>query len=106
MVEAVDCLQADVTRCGGSTEYQRVCGPARAHSRQVSAHCAPHLHAAVMAAVPNGRHIEWFHDHVRIEEMFFDGTLSPKGGSIRPRDDAAGHGLTFRPAAAEPYRVR
>jgi L-alanine-DL-glutamate epimerase-like enolase superfamily enzyme len=106
MVEVVDCLQADVTRCGGITEFLRVGALARAHSRQVSAHCAPHLHAAVMAAMPNARHIEWFHDHVRIEEMFFDGTLSPKGGSIRPRDDLAGHGLAFRPAAAEPYRVR
>jgi L-alanine-DL-glutamate epimerase-like enolase superfamily enzyme len=105
MIEAVDCLQADVTRCGGITEFLRVAGLARAHNRQVSGHCAPHLHAAVMAAVPNARHIEWFHDHVRIEEMFFGGTLSPKGGSIRPRDDAAGHGLVFKPAAAEPYRV-
>jgi L-alanine-DL-glutamate epimerase-like enolase superfamily enzyme len=105
MVEAVDCLQADVTRCGGITEFLRVAGLARAHCRQVSAHCAPHLHAAVMAAVPNARHIEWFHDHVRIEEMFFDGALSPKGGTIRPHDDAVGHGLTFRSVEAEPYRV-
>ncbi len=105
MVEAVDCLQADVTRCGGITEFVRVAGLARAHGRDVSAHCAPHLHAAVMAAVPNVRHIEWFHDHVRIEEMFFEGTLSPKGGAICPRDDAAGHGLAFKQAAAEPYRV-
>jgi L-alanine-DL-glutamate epimerase-like enolase superfamily enzyme len=105
LVEAVDCLQADVTRCGGITEFLRVAGLARAHGRQVSAHCAPHLHAAVMAAVPNARHIEWFHDHVRIEEMLFDGTLSPKGGRILPRDDVAGHGLTFRPTVAEAYRV-
>ncbi|HEU5160143.1 MAG TPA: enolase C-terminal domain-like protein [Streptosporangiaceae bacterium] len=105
MVDAVDCLQADVTRCGGITEFLRVTGLARAHNRQVSAHCAPHLHAAVMAAVPNARHIEWFHDHVRIEELFFAGTLSPKGGVIRPRDDAPGHGLAFKQADAEPYRV-
>jgi hypothetical protein len=37
--------------------------------------------------------------------MFFDGTLSPKGGAIRPRDDAPGHGLTFKQADAEPFRV-
>lgn len=23
------------------------------------------------------RYLEYFHDHVRIEEMFFEGTLSP-----------------------------
>jgi hypothetical protein len=59
-----------------------------------------------MAAIPNARHIEWFHDHVRIESMLFDGALSPKGGSIRPRDDAPGLGLDFKRADAERYRVR
>jgi L-alanine-DL-glutamate epimerase-like enolase superfamily enzyme len=105
MVDAVDCLQADVTRCGGITEFLRVAGLARAHCRDVSAHCAPHLHAAVMAAIPNARHIEWFHDHARIEAMLFDGALSPKGGVIRPRDDVPGHGLSFKDAEAERYRV-
>ena len=51
---------------------------------EVSGHCAPHLHAHVAAAVPNLRHLEWFHDHVRIESMFFDGTLDPH----RRRDHA------------------
>ena len=57
------------------------------------------------AAIPNFRHLEWFHDHVRIESMFFDGTLDPSGGSIRPDPGRPGLGLTFRSAGAEPYRV-
>jgi L-alanine-DL-glutamate epimerase-like enolase superfamily enzyme len=105
MVDAVDCPQADVTRCGGITEFLRVAALARAHGRDVSAHCAPHLHAAVMTAIPNARHIEWFHDHVRIEEMFFDGTLPAKGGTIRPHDDVAGHGLVFKESDAESFRI-
>ena len=106
LIDAVDCPQADVTRIGGITEFLRVAGLARAHGRDLSAHCAPHLHVAVMAAIPNARHIEWFHDHVRIESMLFDGVLSPKGGAVRPRGDAPGLGLEFRRADAERYRVR
>jgi hypothetical protein len=72
----------------------------------VSGHCAPHLHAHVAAATPNVRHLEWFHDHVRIESMFFDGTLDPVGGNVRPDPCAPGHGLTLRRGDAERHRVR
>lgn len=106
MIDAVDCPQADVTRVGGITEFLRVAGLARAHGKDLSAHCAPHLHAAVMAAIPNARHIEWFHDHVRIESAFFEGALSPAGGAVRPHEDAPGFGLEFRRPDAERYRVR
>ena len=81
---AVDCLQADVTRCGGITEWLRVAAVAAAHGLEISGHCAPHLHAHVAAATPNLRHLEWFHDHVRIEHLLFDGALDPGGGTVRP----------------------
>jgi hypothetical protein len=55
--------------------------------------------------VPNLRHLEWFHDHVRIEQLLFDGTLDPAGGVVRPDDYAVGHGLTFRRDEAERYAV-
>jgi L-alanine-DL-glutamate epimerase-like enolase superfamily enzyme len=102
---AVDCVQVDVTRCGGITELLRVAAVAAAHGLQVSGHCAPHQHAAVLSAVPNLRHLEWFHDHVRIEQLLFDGTLDPAGGVVRPDDYAVGHGLTVRWEAAEPYSL-
>jgi hypothetical protein len=51
------------------------------------------------------RHAEWFHDHVRIERMFFDGVHDPAGGTLRLPADAPGNGLTLRAADAEPYRV-
>ena len=54
---------------------------------------------------PNLRHLEWFHDHVRIESMFFDGTLDPVGGTIRPDPGTPGNGLTLRAADTEQYRV-
>jgi len=103
---AVDCLQVDVTRCGGITELRRVAAVAAAHGLQVSGHCAPYAHLAVLTTVPNLRHLEWFHDHVRIETMLFEGCPEPLGGALRPPAEPAGHGLTWLPRAAAPYRVR
>src|SRR5450755_5013386 len=79
---AVDCLQLDVTRCGGISEFLRGAALAAAHSMQVSGHCAPNLHAHVGAAVPNLRHVEYFHDHQRTERLMFDGALDPAGGEL------------------------
>ncbi len=101
--DAVDCLQLDVTRCGGITEFLRGAALAAAHNLQVSGHCAPNLHAHVATAVPNLRHVEYFHDHQRIERMLFDGTLNPGGGLMTPDPDRPGHGMTVR-ADAERFR--
>jgi L-alanine-DL-glutamate epimerase-like enolase superfamily enzyme len=101
---AVDCLQVDATRCGGLTEFLRAAALAQAHGLEISAHCAPHVHAAAAASVPNFRHLEWFHDHVRIEDMFFDGALDPTGGTVRPLT-GLGHGLTLRTDDVEEYQV-
>ena len=103
---AVDCLQVDVTRCGGITEWVRAAAVAAAAGLQVSGHCAPNLHAQVAASVPNLRHLEYFHDHVRIEDMIFDGALDPTGGALRPDQSRPGLGLDFKRADAEPFRVR
>jgi L-alanine-DL-glutamate epimerase-like enolase superfamily enzyme len=103
--EAVDCLQLDVTRCGGITEFLRGAALAAAHNMQVSGHCAPNLHAQVAVAVPNLRHLEYFHDHQRIERMLFDGTLDPAGGVLTPDPDRPGLGLELRSADAERYRA-
>ncbi|WP_367046385.1 enolase C-terminal domain-like protein [Streptomyces sp. Je 1-332] len=105
MIPSVDCLQLDATRCGGLTEWLRAAALAQAHGIEVSARCSPHAHAAVAACVPNLRHIEWLHDHVRIESMFFDGALDPTGGHVRP-DGGVGHGLELRRTEeVEEYRV-
>ncbi|NGO77309.1 mandelate racemase [Streptomyces sp. YC504] len=100
----VDCLQADATRVGGLTAWLRAAALAQAHGLEISAYGAPHAHAAAAACVPNLRHIEWFHDHVRVESMFFDGVLDPTGGVVRP-DGGIGHGLRLRAEEIEEYRV-
>lgn len=103
--EAVDCLQVDVTRCGGYLEWIRAASLAGARSVQVSGHCAPNLHAHVAAAVPNLRHLEYFHDHHRIEHMLFDGALDPKGGALVPDQGRPGNGMALKVTDAERYRT-
>ncbi len=102
---AVDCLQADVTRCGGLTGLQTVIGAADAHHVDVSAHCAPAVSAHAFAGARHFRHLEWFHDHVRLEAMVFDGTLSPRGGAVELPRDRPGLGLELKRADIEPHLV-
>jgi L-alanine-DL-glutamate epimerase-like enolase superfamily enzyme len=102
-VGAVDVVQADVTRCGGITGFLQVATLADAHHVDLSGHCAPALHLHAACAAPRLRHLEWFHDHVRIEHMLFDGAPVPKNGCIAPDLTRAGHGLTFRERDAERF---
>ena len=100
---AVDVLQADATRCQGVTGFLAAAALARAHGVPVSAHCAPSIHAHVGAAAPGFRHAEYFHDHVRIEAMLFDGFLRPVDGRLRPDLERPGLGLTLKRQAADRY---
>jgi L-alanine-DL-glutamate epimerase-like enolase superfamily enzyme len=93
---AVDCLQVDVTRCGGYTGFLHAAALAEQHGLEISAHCTPQASAHVCCAVPNFRHIEYFHDHVRVERELFDGVLEPEGGALRPDLSRSGHGLALK----------
>lgn len=104
LLPVVDCLQLDVTRCGGYTGWLRGAALAQAQNLQVSAHCAPALHTPVAAAVPNLRHVEWFADHARLEANLFAGTPDVAEGALHPDTHAAGHGLSVNPTA-EDHRI-
>jgi L-alanine-DL-glutamate epimerase-like enolase superfamily enzyme len=95
---AVDCLQLDATRCGGYTGFLRGAAVAAAHNLEVSAHCAPALHAPVAAAVENLRHIEYFADHARLEPLLADGVPGVVNGRMPPAP-GPGHGLRLHPGA-------
>lgn len=102
---AVDCLQADVTRCGGITGLLQVGGLAESHQVDLSGHCAPMVSAHAFCGVPTARHLEYFHTHVRIEGIAFDGVVGPEGGALRPDPGRPGLGVQVRWADLEPYRI-
>lgn len=102
---AVDCLQADVTRCGGITGLLQVGGLAEGFQTDLSGHCAPAVSAHAFCAVPHLRHLEYFHTHVRDEGIAFDGVPSLVDGSLRPDLCRPGLGLDVKWSDLERYRV-
>ena len=102
---AVDVLQADASRCTGITEFLRVGALCDARSMPLSAHCCPSLHAAAMCALPQAVHLEYFHDHVRVERMLFDGALEPVDGALQPDPSRPGLGIELKRADAERFAI-
>jgi L-alanine-DL-glutamate epimerase-like enolase superfamily enzyme len=100
---AVDTLQADATRCGGITGFMRVAALCEAAGVPLSAHTAPSLHAHVCCALAPAIHVEYFFDHVRIEELLFDGALTPRGGALEPDRSRPGFGLELKRSEAARY---
>jgi L-alanine-DL-glutamate epimerase-like enolase superfamily enzyme len=102
---AVDVLQADITRCAGVTGLLRAAVLCAALHTPLSTHTAPALHLHAACATENVRHIEYFHDHARLEPLLFDGVIAPVRGRLRPDRSAAGNGLALKHADAAKYRI-
>jgi L-alanine-DL-glutamate epimerase-like enolase superfamily enzyme len=102
---AVDVLQADATRCAGITGFLQASALCLAHSMPLSAHTAPSLHAQVCCASTAAIHLEFFHDHARIEEMLFDGALIPAAGCLSPSLARCGLGLSLRREDADRFAI-
>ena len=100
---AVDVLQADATRCLGTTGFAAAAALCEAYATPLSAHCAPALHVQLTCAARPAIHLEWFHDHVRIERLLFDGAVQPRGGLLEPDRDRPGIGLELKRSDARPY---
>jgi L-alanine-DL-glutamate epimerase-like enolase superfamily enzyme len=102
---AVDVLQADATRCAGITGFLHAAVLAGTYGLPLSAHTAPSLHVHPCCAVPQVGPLEYFHDHVRIEQMLFDGVLTPVAGMLHPDLSRPGLGIVFKRADATRYAV-
>ncbi len=100
---AVDVLQADVTRCGGITQMLQVGALCAARGVRLSAHTSPAVHAHVCAAIEPLEHVEYFHDHARIEQLLFDGAPALLEGALCPDPATPGLGLSLREHEAEHY---
>ncbi len=103
---AVDALQADATRCGGFTGFLKAAALCDARSMPFSAHTAPMLHTHVACCAPRLEHLEYFHDHARIEHMLFDGAPAPRDGAVAPDLSRPGMGFELKRQDAEHFRVR
>jgi len=104
--QALDVLQADLTRCGGITGFLRNAGQIESYDLPMSCQWAPALHVALGCAVSAVRHVEWFIDHVIIEQELFDGAPKPEKGELKPDPLEPGLGLSFKRGEAAQYRIR
>ena len=105
LARCVDIVQADVTRVGGITALLRVDGICRGRSLPFSGHCAPAISAHALCALESTAHLEYFHDHVRVERLLLDGAPEPDGGALRPDPARPGHGLELKRGDAREYEV-
>jgi L-alanine-DL-glutamate epimerase-like enolase superfamily enzyme len=93
---AVDVLQADATRCAGITGFLGVAALCEARSLPLSAHTAPTLHLPLGLALEPVRHLEYFHDHVRIEHLLFEGVRAPVDGLLSADRARPGLGIELK----------
>lgn len=100
---AVDVLQADITRCGGITAFLEIAALCQAHNVPLSGHTAPALHTHVACAATPFMNLEYFHDHVRIETMIFDGLPQLINGELQPDLSRAGIGLELKHQDAKKF---
>ena len=102
---AVDVLQADASRCGGVSGFLRVAALCEARSLPLSAHCCPSLHLQLCCAVRPAIHLEYFHDHVRIEQMLFEGAGTPTAGVLYADLSRPGIGIELKASEAAKYAI-
>ena len=100
---AVSVLQADATRCAGISGFLSVGALCWAANVPLSSHCGPSMHLHVCCSVPRAVHMEFFHDHARIERLFFDGFREPKQGVMSPDLSRPGIGLELKEQDAAKY---
>jgi L-alanine-DL-glutamate epimerase-like enolase superfamily enzyme len=104
--QSIDILQADATRCCGYTGFLQACTLSKAFNIPISSHTAPSIHLHACLSQSNVCHMEFFHDHVRIEETYFDGFPKLENGCLIPHLDRLGHGLELKDQDIQKYLIR
>ncbi|MFW5741196.1 MAG: enolase C-terminal domain-like protein, partial [Myxococcota bacterium] len=102
---AVDVLQADGSRCLGYSGLLQVAALCSAWEVPLSLHCCPALHAPIALCLGPLQHLEYFHDHVRIESELFDRPPVLKDGALSVDQFAAGHGLKILNDVSKRYAL-
>lgn len=96
LLPSVDVLQADATRCLGYSGFFQAAALSRAFHLPFSSHTAPAAHLHACLALPDFYTMEYFHDHVRIEEELFEGFPKLEQGYLLPHLERWGHGLAIK----------
>ena len=102
---AITTMQADATRCCGISGFLDAASLAWAANIPLSSHCGPSMHLHVCCAVPRAIHMEFFHDHARIERLLFDGFCEPNKGIMSPDLTRPGMGLELKEQDAARYAI-
>lgn len=97
--QAVTVLQADATRCG-LTGFLNAASLCEAANLPLSSHCAPSQHLHACCAVRRAVHMEYFHDHERMERTLFDGYCEPREGKMYPDLSRPGMGIALKESDA------
>lgn len=100
---SVDVLQADATRCG-ITGFMRVAALCQAFRIPMSSHCAPSVHLHPCLAAGPVIHMEWFHDHVRLEQMLLHGAATDRHGRLAADPSKPGSGVELNTREADKYK--
>jgi L-alanine-DL-glutamate epimerase-like enolase superfamily enzyme len=103
--QAVDVLQADVTRCGGITNFMKISDLAEICHVPLSAHTSPSVHATLCCALMPAINVEYFYDHQRIEAMLFEGAIRAVNGWLKPDCSRPGLGLELKRSDATRFEV-
>lgn len=103
--DAADVIQLDVTRCEGVSGFLKCSNLCEAYDVPISTHCAPALTVSPACSVGGLKHIEYFFDHARLENMLFDGVPQPRDGYFKPDLSRLGNGLILKKREIEKFEV-
>jgi len=103
-------LQTDAAVCGGITEWRRIAATASSYGVTMCPHWFHDLHVHLVAAVPNGRYVEFFpDDQVLNFRRLIDTQLTHKNGDLLlPKTPGLGFGFdekTVKNYALTPQRA-
>jgi L-alanine-DL-glutamate epimerase-like enolase superfamily enzyme len=76
-------LQTDAVVCGGITEWRRIAATAASYGVVMCPHWFHDVHAPLVAATPNARYVEFFHDDQVLNfRRLIDRQLEQRGGRV------------------------
>lgn len=104
---AVDIVQPDVTVVGGVTEWLRVANTAASYDVPVVPHYNWDLHAPLVAAIENGKWVEYFYrdSDLKVFDDVLSSPLEPDENGLLEAPDDPGFGVSFDRDALASFEI-